>query len=56
MSVETDTVKNSRVAVNDVTGDSILTKCSTEQYRDNWDRIFGNNKVEAIQTENISDE
>lgn len=40
MSVETDVSKNSKVAVNDITGDSIITKSSTEKYRDNWDRIF----------------
>lgn len=42
MSVETDVVNNSKVAVNDITGDSILTKSSTEKYRDNWEKIFGN--------------
>ena len=41
MSVETDVAKTSKVAVNDITGDSILTRSSTEKYRDNWDRIFG---------------
>ena len=27
---------------NDVTGDEIKTKVSTQAYRDGWDRIFGN--------------
>jgi hypothetical protein len=44
MSVETDVAKTSKVSVNDITGDSIITKSSTEKYRDNYDRIFGNNK------------
>ena len=48
MSVETDTVQTSRVAVNDITGDSILTKSSTEKYRDNWDRIFGKKNSEDL--------
>ncbi len=26
---------------NDITGDSILTKASSDAYRDNWDKIFG---------------
>lgn len=48
MSVETDVVNNSKVAVNDITGDSILTKSSTQQYRDNWDRIFGKKSSEDL--------
>jgi hypothetical protein len=48
MSVETDVAKTSRVAVNDITGDSILTKSSTEKYRDNWDRIFGKKNSEDL--------
>jgi hypothetical protein len=28
-------------ARNDITGDSIATKSSTEAYRDGWDAIFG---------------
>lgn len=27
---------------NDITGDSLTTKTSTDNYRDGWDRIFGN--------------
>jgi len=48
MSVETDVAKTSRVAVNDITGDSILTRSSTEKYRDNWDRIFGKKDSEDL--------
>lgn len=28
-------------ARNDITGDSIQSKPSSDLYRDNWDRIFG---------------
>lgn len=28
-------------ATNDVTGDPIKTKVTTEEYRDNWERIYG---------------
>jgi len=26
---------------NDITGDSLKSRASTQQYRDNWDLIFG---------------
>lgn len=26
---------------NDITGDSLVTKSTTDNYRDGWDRIFG---------------
>jgi hypothetical protein len=29
-----------KVAKNDITGDSIQTKSSSQRYRDNWERIF----------------
>ena len=29
---------------NDITGDSIQTKTSSQAYRDNWDAIFGGDK------------
>lgn len=32
------------VARNDITGDSIQTKHSSEQYRNNWDLIFKKNQ------------
>lgn len=48
MSVETDVAKTSKVSVNDITGDSILTKSSTEKYRDNWDKIFGKKHSEDL--------
>ena len=28
-------------AKNDITGDSIISKTSTDAYRDSWERIFG---------------
>lgn len=36
---------------NDITGDEIKTKSANEQYRENWDRIFGKKKTaeEALQ-------
>lgn len=48
MSVETDVSNTSKVAVNDITGDSIQTKSSTELYRDNYDRIFGKKNSEDL--------
>lgn len=29
---------------NEHTGDSLITRQTTDAYRDNWDRIFGKNK------------
>ena len=48
MSVETDVAKTSKVAVNDITGDSIITKSSNEKYRENWDTIFGKKNREDL--------
>lgn len=31
-------------SVNDITGDRLTTKVNSDQYRDNWDRIFGSKK------------
>lgn len=31
---------------NDITGDPLITKSSTDSYRDGWDRIFGKKKEE----------
>lgn len=36
---------------NDVTGDLIKSKSTTQQYRDNWDSIFGKNKSTPETTE-----
>lgn len=40
-------------ARNDITGDNIQSKPSSDLYRDNWERIFGNKKDE--QQESPSD-
>ena len=32
---------------NDITGDSIQTKTSSQAYRDNWDAIFGKKKEQT---------
>lgn len=32
------------IAKNDITGDKLATKGTTDAYRDNYDRIFGKNK------------
>ena len=34
-------------ARNDITGDSIATKGTTDAYRDNYDRIFGKKQLKA---------
>lgn len=31
-------------SINDITGDTIQTKATTQQYRDNYDQIFGKKK------------
>jgi len=36
---------------NDVTGDKIITKTGTDNYRDGWDRIFGKNKEQQKEKE-----
>lgn len=30
---------------NDITGDNLVSKNTTEAYRDGWERIFGKNKT-----------
>lgn len=35
------------MSMNDITGDKLVTKSSTEAYRDGWDRIFGDRKRQA---------
>jgi hypothetical protein len=32
---------------NDITGDSLTSRVSNQNYRDNYDRIFGSKKVQA---------
>ncbi len=36
---------------NDITGDSLVTKSSTDTYRDGWDRIFGKKRKPFKSTE-----
>jgi hypothetical protein len=46
---------------NDVTGDSLTSKATTEKYREGWDRIFGDKREqpktgELIVTGSLLDE
>jgi hypothetical protein len=41
-----------KTATNDITGDSIKTKCSSQNYVDNYDAIFRKPKQDEIQKEN----
>lgn len=43
-------------ARNDITGDSISSKVSNEQYRSNWDKIFSKKKVEEDKSKTKNDE
>jgi predicted Holliday junction resolvase-like endonuclease len=44
--------ENMKTATNDITGDSIKTKCSSQNYVDNYDAIFRKPKQDEIQKEN----
>lgn len=33
---------------NDITGDALISKASTDSYRDNYDRIFGKKNKELV--------
>ncbi len=35
---------------NDITGDDIKSKTSSDSYREGWDRIFGQKKPKKIET------
>lgn len=48
MSNETTKTK---VARNDITGDSIQTKSSSQRYRDNWEKIFGKKRSKDLTKE-----
>jgi len=45
---------------NDVTGDNLISRTNNDQYRSNWDRIFGKkdeeSKVEETKTEENKEE
>lgn len=43
-------------ARNDITGDSIHSKPSSDLYRDNWDRIFGGKYSSESTNSNLLDE
>lgn len=43
---------NMKTAKNDITGDSIKTKCSSQKYVDNYDAIFRKPKQDEIQKQN----
>ena len=40
-------------AHNDVTGDAIKSRASSEEYRDNWDRIFAKKYKKQTAEENL---
>jgi hypothetical protein len=42
------------VAKNDITGDSIMTKTVSSNYRDNYDRIFG--KKSSLETLQVTED
>lgn len=39
------------MSINDITGDALKTRVTTDAYRDNFDRIFGRKKVQSEPTE-----
>lgn len=44
-------------STNDITGDKLIIKSSTESYRDGWDRIFGKNKqIDPVHCPNCPDQ
>ena len=43
------------VARNDITGDAIQTRGVSDSYRNNYDLIFGKNKMQIRATENTED-
>lgn len=36
---------------NEITGDSLITRASSEAYRNNWDKIFGTKKKDKQEQE-----
>ena len=38
---------------NNITGDSLITKASSEAYRNNWDAIFSKNKIKVEEQEEL---
>lgn len=39
------------MAINDITGDALKSRVTTDTYRDNYDRIFGRKRVKSEPTE-----
>ena len=37
-----------RTAKNNITGDKLISKPSSDKYRENWDKIFSNKKPKRI--------
>ena len=35
------------MAINDITGDALKTRATSDAYRDNYDRIFGRKKLKS---------
>lgn len=40
---------------NDVTGDNLISRSNNDQYRNNWDRIFGKKEDKEEETEKKED-
>lgn len=38
---------------NDITGEPLVTKQTTDKYRDGWDAIFAKKKVEEVKEEPV---
>lgn len=41
-------------SINDVTGDSLISKRNTDKYRNGWDEIFGNKEQTEENSERTS--
>lgn len=35
------------MSINDITGDALISRASSDAYRDNYDRIFGKKKLKS---------
>lgn len=42
-------------AVNDITGDKIITKKNSDSFRDGWDRIFKGPKIDTAKTPTLKE-
>lgn len=40
---------------NEITGDSLITRASSEAYRNNWDKIFGKKKDKQEQEPSLDE-